>query len=76
MRSSLLGPKPSNPATLPGWLEPVADHNPFTRVTNAGRALFNGLDVGADLWWSLGWSIGLILVFSTLSIRRFHQATA
>ncbi len=62
-----------DPSTLPGWLQPVANHNPFTRVTNAGRSLYNGIPVGDDLWWSLGWSVGLIVVFSFLAIRRFRS---
>ena len=60
-----------DPSTLPGWLEPVADHNPFTRVTNAARALYSGLPAGNEIWWSLAWSIGLIAVFAVLSIRKF-----
>lgn len=65
-----------DPSTLPSWLTPVADHNPFTRVTNAGRALYNGLDTGTHVWWSLGWSFLLIAVFAFLSIRKFGQAGA
>src|SRR5690606_30557690 len=34
------------PDTMPGWLRPVAEANPFTIVTNAARALYNGLPVG------------------------------
>ncbi len=60
-----------DPSTLPGWLQPVADHNPFTRVTNAARSLYNGLPVGDDLWWSLGWSVVLTVVFAALSMRKF-----
>lgn len=65
-----------DPSTLPSWLQPVANHNPFTRVTNAGRALYNGFDPGADLWWSLAWSIALVVVFATLAIRKFERASA
>ncbi len=64
-----------DPSTLPSWLQPVADHNPFTRVTNCARSLYNGLPVGDDLWWSLGWSAALTLVFAGLAIRKFRTAT-
>ena len=60
---------------MPGWLEPVADYNPFTIVTNAARALYNGKDAGNDVWWSLAWSVGLIVVFAALSIRKFNRST-
>ena len=65
-----------DPATMPGWMQPIADANPFTIVTNAGRALYNGNPVGDTVWQSLAWSIGLIVVFSTLSIRKFKRSTA
>jgi len=63
-------------ATMPDWLRPVADHNPFTRLANAARALYNGNPVGADLWWSIGWIVGITAVFSTLAIRKFTRASA
>lgn len=64
-----------DPATMPGWLQPVADANPFTIVTNAARALYNGNPVGNDAMWSVLWSVGLIAVFATLSIRKFNTST-
>lgn len=63
-------------ATLPGWMQPLADANPFTIVTNAARALYNGNPVGDAVWQSLAWSAVIIAVFSTLAIRKFNQATA
>ena len=62
-------------STLPGWLEAIADANPFTIVTNAVRALYNGNPVGNTVIWSLVWSTGIILVFSRLSIRKFNSST-
>ncbi len=64
-----------DPASMPDWLEPVADANPFTKVTNASRALYNGLPVGNLAWQSLAWSLGIIAVFSFLSMRKFRNAT-
>ncbi|MGA0230748.1 MAG: ABC transporter permease, partial [Ilumatobacteraceae bacterium] len=37
-----------DPSTMPGWLRTVADANPFTLVTDAARALYNGNPVGND----------------------------
>lgn len=65
-----------DPASMPDWLEPIAEANPFTKVTNASRALYNGLPVGNLAWESLAWSIGIIIVFSTLSMRKFGRATS
>ena len=64
-----------DPATLPSVLEPVAEANPFTIVTNAARALYNGNPVGNDALWSILWSVGLIVVFAALSIRKFNSST-
>ena len=64
-----------DPSTMPGWLTPVADNNPFTVVTNAARALYNGNPVGSDGWLSLVWSVGLIAVFSALATRKFSRST-
>ncbi len=62
--------------TLPDWLAAVADANPFTHVTNAARALYNGNPVGDSVVWAVGWSIALIVVFAFLSIRKFNQTSS
>lgn len=61
--------------TMPAWLQPIAEHNPFTVVTNATRALYNGKPPGDDLWLSVLWAIGITVVFSTLSFRKFTSAS-
>jgi ABC-2 type transport system permease protein/oleandomycin transport system permease protein len=63
-------------SNLPGWLQGFAEAQPFTKVTNATRALYNGMDPGADLWWSIAWAVGITVVFSALSIRKFNNSTA
>jgi ABC-2 type transport system permease protein len=59
---------------MPAWLGRVADVNPFTKATNATRALYNGLEPGADLWWAIGGAVGITVVFAALAMRRFHTA--
>ena len=61
-------------STMPGWLQPIAEHNPFTVVTNATRALFNGRDPYPDVWIALAWAVGITAVFSTLAMRKFMRA--
>ncbi len=60
---------------LPTWLQGFADANPFTIVTNATRALYNGRSPGDDLVISLAWAAGIIIVFASLSIRTFARST-
>ncbi|TVR27290.1 MAG: ABC transporter permease [Ilumatobacter sp.] len=64
------------PETMPGWLEAIANANPFTIVTNASRALYNGMPVGNDVWYSIGWSLALIAVFAGLATRKFGRSTS
>jgi ABC-2 type transport system permease protein len=65
-----------DPAKMPGWLQPIANNNPFTLVTNASRALYNGRDAGSDLWVALAWAIGITVVFAFLAIRKFNSAAS
>src|SRR5436190_2782188 len=67
--------------SLPGWLQPVANNQPFTILSNAMRSLTLG---GADAvglghsttYWvvlSLAWCAGIFLVFSTIAVSRFAR---
>ncbi|MBK5222805.1 MAG: ABC transporter permease [Acidimicrobiia bacterium] len=62
-----------DPSNMPSWLQPVADANPFTILTNASRALYNGRDPGADPWIALAWAAGITAVFAYLSARKFAR---
>jgi ABC-type multidrug transport system permease subunit len=64
------------PENMPGWMQPIAEHNPVTVVTDAARALYNGRDPGSDPWAALAWAIGITVVFATLSIRKYHSTTS
>jgi ABC-2 type transport system permease protein len=67
--------------SLPGWMQPVANNQPFTVFSNATRCLTLG---GADAvglghntaYWvalSLVWCAGILLVFSTIAVSRFAR---
>jgi ABC-2 type transport system permease protein len=67
--------------SLPGWMQPIANHQPFTIFSNALRSLTQG---GADAvglehstaYWvvlSFAWSAGILLVFGTLAVSRFAR---
>jgi ABC transporter DrrB family efflux protein len=67
--------------TLPGWLQPVANHQPFTVLSNALRSLTLGgadaVGLGHDTtYWvvlSLVWCAGIFLLFSTIAVSRFTR---
>jgi ABC-2 type transport system permease protein len=65
-----------DPASMPGWLQPIANANPFTIVTNATRALYNGKDAGNDAWIALAWAVGITVVFAWLAARKFASSAA
>jgi ABC-2 type transport system permease protein len=67
--------------SLPGWMQPVANNQPFTVFSNAVRSLTLG---GADAvglghstaYWvmlSLVWCAGILAVFSTVAVSRFAR---
>jgi ABC-2 type transport system permease protein/oleandomycin transport system permease protein len=65
-----------SPENMPDWLQPIAEHNPVTYVTDASRALYNGRDAGSDPWIALAWAIGITVVFATLSVRKYRSTTS
>jgi ABC transporter DrrB family efflux protein len=63
-------------ASMPGWLEPVAENNPFTTMVDAARALFIGTPAGNDVWGAVAWSVAIIAVFAPLAAWRYRRAVA
>ena len=60
-------------ATMPSWLQPIAEANPVTVVVNATRGLFLGVaDVGMVLS-ALAWIVGLVAVFAPLAIWTYRR---
>ena len=62
--------------SMPSWLQPIAEHNPFTVMVDAIRGLFVGNPVGNDPWIATAWAIGITLVFATLAIWRYRRVVA
>jgi ABC transporter DrrB family efflux protein len=60
--------------SMPDWLQPIAEHNPFSTMVDAARALFVGTPAGNDVWLAVAWSLGIIAVFSVLSAWRYRRA--
>jgi ABC-type multidrug transport system permease subunit len=62
--------------SLPDGLQQVAEVNPFTLAVDAMRALWIGDPAGNSIWGALAWSLGLIAVFSFLSVQRYKRAVS
>ena len=65
-----------DPENMTSWLQPIAEHNPFTVLTDACRALYNGYDPGNDAWIALAWAVGITIVFAILTTRKFARSTS
>ncbi|MFI8961176.1 ABC transporter permease [Streptomyces sp. NPDC053493] len=69
---------------LPSWLQPIAEWNPFSATVQACRELFGNPGVSPSdawpmqhpVWASLLWSLLIIAVFRSLSVRKYRSATA
>ncbi len=65
------------PETLPQPLETFAtDINPFSYMVDAVRALFLGTPAGNDVWVTVLWCIGLIVVFGALAGARYRKSVS
>ena len=62
--------------SMPSWLQPVAENNPFTIMVNAVRGLFLGIPVGNDVWLATLWSIAIAVAFGALAIWRYRRVVA
>ena len=62
--------------SMPNWLQPIAEHNPFSTMVDAARALFIGTPAGNDIWLALLWTLAIIAVFAPLSAWRYRRVVA
>jgi ABC-2 type transport system permease protein len=63
-------------ATMPTWLQAFAEHQPVTAVVNAVRALVLGGPWAEDVFISLAWTAGILIVFVPLAVRRYRRGGA
>lgn len=67
--------------TMPGWLQPIAEHQPITPMCNAVRSLTLGSPRLAGLSGSITeyvvksliWSAVIVAVFAPIAIRRYRK---
>ncbi|MGW8359573.1 ABC transporter permease [Streptomyces wedmorensis] len=72
-----------DPSMMADWIRPIAEWNPFSATVQACRELFgNPGVVQSDAWpmrypvWaSILWSVLIVVVFRTLSVRKYRSAT-
>lgn len=63
-------------ATMPGWLQAIANANPITLTVNAARALTIGGPTNPVLYQSIAWITGILLVFGPIAIRKYRRMSS
>ena len=69
--------------TLPGWMQPFAEHQPVTVICNAVRSLalgdpgLAGLSHTTTYWTVLAliWSAGILAVFAPLAVALYRRSS-
>ena len=59
--------------TMPGWLQPFAEHQPVSVTASAVRALAIGGPTTSYVLQSLAWSAAILLVFAPIAVRRYRR---
>jgi ABC-type polysaccharide/polyol phosphate export permease len=59
---------------VPAGLRDFAQVNPFTVVVDAMRALWVGAPAGNYVWGAVAWSVGILVIFAPLAVRRYRRA--
>ena len=60
-------------SSMPGWMRPIAEHQPMTVVVDTVRSLTLGHGAGDHLTAALLWCAGLVVVFAPLAAARFRR---
>jgi oleandomycin transport system permease protein len=62
------------PSSMPGWLQPIVNLNPITKVVNATRGLMLGVGpVAKPVLQSIIWMIVIVGVFAPLAVAKYRR---
>jgi ABC transporter DrrB family efflux protein len=60
--------------SMPGWLQVFAEHQPVSVTASAVRGLTLGGPIAGDVWQSIAWCVGILLVFAPIAVRLYRRA--
>ncbi|MCZ7528470.1 MAG: ABC transporter permease [Acidimicrobiia bacterium] len=60
-------------ASMPGWLQPWAEHQPVSVVVDAVRALTLGGPTRSEVVAALAWIVGIVAVFAPVAVARYRR---
>jgi ABC-2 type transport system permease protein len=61
--------------TMPGFLQPISEHQPITPVIEAVRSFLTGTALGPSGWIALAWCGGLLAFSITLASALYRRRT-
>jgi ABC transporter DrrB family efflux protein len=61
-------------SSMPGWLQPFAEHQPVSVTAEAVRALSIGGPTTSYVLQSLAWVAAILVVFGPVSVRLYRRA--
>jgi ABC-2 type transport system permease protein len=60
-------------STMPSWLRPFANNQPFSVTAAAVRGLLEGGPVAHFAWQSIAWSAGMLVVFFVVALKLYRR---
>ena len=61
-------------ASMPGWLQVFANHQPVSVTAQAVRGLANGGPTASYVLQALAWDLGILAVFAPIAVRLYRRA--
>ena len=59
--------------SMPGWLQPFAEHQPVSVTASAVRALAVGGPTTSYVLQAIAWCLGILVVFAPLAVMRYRR---
>ncbi|XKK60771.1 ABC transporter permease [Streptomyces sp. ARC32] len=59
--------------TMPGWIQPIAEYQPFTPAIETLRGLLLGSKIGHNGWLAVAWCLGLTVIGYLWSRALFNR---
>ena len=60
--------------SMPGWLQAFARPQPVSVTASALRDLTIGGPAASDVWQSIAWCVGILVVFAPIAVRAYRNA--
>jgi ABC-2 type transport system permease protein len=62
--------------SLPGWLQGIAEYQPFTPTISTIRGLLDGAPEGRDAAWAVVWSLAIAVTGYACSLWLYRRHAA